>query len=131
MPGLVILRIDAELFFANAQHFRDRVRQLVEEAEPPARAVLVDAEAIYRLDLTAADMLKELAGELEEESVELLFARVKHPVREMMRRSGVEEAVGSSVFFLRVSDGVEEYQRRHLEVSTQQATSPDLKKEHR
>ena len=122
VPGLVILRIDAELFFANAQRFRDRVRQLVEEAEPPARAVLVDAEAVYRLDLTAADMLKELAGELEEESVELLFARVKHPVREMMRRSGVEETVGSSVFFLRVSDGVEEYQRRHPEVSTHQAT---------
>lgn len=122
VPGLVILRIDAELFFANAQHFRDRVRQLIDEAEPPARAVLIDAEAVYRLDLTAAEMLKELATELEDEGIQLLFARVKHPVREMMRRSGVEEAVGSTDFFLTVSAGVGEYQRRHPEGRTQEVT---------
>ena len=88
------------------------MRQLIGEAEPPALAVLVDAEAIVRLDLTAAEMLKELATELEDEGVQLLFARVKHPVREMMRRTGVEEAVGSSDFFLRVSEGVDAYRRR-------------------
>ena len=117
VSGLVILRIDAGLFFANAQYFRDRVRQLVTEAEPSARAVLVDAEAVYRLDFTAAVMLKELASEMEDESIELLFARVKHPVRQMMRRSGVEEAVGGSDFFLTVSEGVTEYLRRHPEAA--------------
>ena len=112
-PGLVIFRFDAELFFANSQKFRDRVRELMKTADPPAKAVLADFEAVYDLDLTAADMLKELASELAGEEIELFFARVKTPVRDMMRGSGVEDAVGPDHFYESVHAGVDDYLRRH------------------
>ena len=73
-PGLVILRIDGELFFANARWFRDTVRSLVHDQTPPVRELLVHAGAVPHLDTTAAAMLKELIGELRDDGVELAFA---------------------------------------------------------
>ena len=80
-PGLVIFRFDQEIFFANATFFRDQIRQLVESNNPPARAILVDAEAITHIDSTAVDMLGDLHDELLSEGIGLLFARTKGPVQ--------------------------------------------------
>jgi high affinity sulfate transporter 1 len=116
-PGLIIVRIEAGLFFANAEHFRARVHQLIQEAEPAARALLVDCEGMYVLDFTAAEMLSELATELKEEDVQLLLTRVKPPVEEMLRRTGVEDIAGQAGF-LTVTEAVEEYQRRNPRASS-------------
>ena len=113
--GLIIFRLDAELFFANATYFRDRVREQRATADPPARAILVDAEAIHDLDITAAEMLKELASELADDGIELLFARVHQTVREMMQRSGVEDAVGPDHIYPTIQDGVDDFLTRHPE----------------
>ena len=106
-PGLIIFRLDAELFFANATYFRDRLGEQRVIADPPARAILVDAEAITDMDLTAAAMLKELTSELAAEGIELLFAVVHQTVREMMERSGVEDAIGADHIYPTVQDGVD------------------------
>ena len=113
VAGLVIFRFDSELFFANANFFKDRVRQLVATSEPPARALLIDAEAIYDLDTTAADTLEELRSELASTGVELLMARVHGPVRDMLRRSGLEESIGPARIHATVRAGVEDYLKRH------------------
>ena len=65
-PGLVILRVDGELFFANARWFRDVVRSLVRDQSPPVRELLVHAGAVPHIDTTAAQMLRELIAELEQ-----------------------------------------------------------------
>jgi MFS superfamily sulfate permease-like transporter len=114
-PGLIMFRLDAELFFANATYFRDRVREQLATADPPARAILVDSEAIHNLDITAAEMLKELASELADDGIELLFARVHQTVREMMQRSGVEDAVGPDHIYPTIQDGVDDFLTRHPE----------------
>jgi MFS superfamily sulfate permease-like transporter len=106
-PGLIIFRLDAALFFANASYFRDTIREQRVIADPPARAILVDAEAITDLDLTAAAMLKELTSELAADGIELLFAVVHQEVREMMERSGVEDAIGADHIYPTVQDGVD------------------------
>ncbi len=116
-PGLIIFRLDGELFFANATYFRDRVRERRTAADPPARAILVDAEAIHDLDITAAEMLKELTSELATDGVELLFARVHQTVREMMQRSGVEDAVGPDHIYPSVQAGVDDFLARHPEAA--------------
>jgi SulP family sulfate permease len=110
-----MFRLDAELFFANATYFRDRVREQLATADPPARAILVDAEAIHDLDITAAEMLKELASELADEGIELLFARVHQTVREMMHRSAVEDAIGLDHIYPSIQDGVDDFLSRHPE----------------
>ena len=97
-PGLVIFRFDQEIFFANAALFRDRVRELVKDAEPPVRRVTVDASAITYVDTTGLDMLGELQDELEREGVEIVFARLKGPVHDVFRRA---EKVGAIRHFRR------------------------------
>ena len=112
-PGLIIFRFDTELFFANANYFRDQIREVVREAQPPARAILVDAGAISHIDTTGTDMLAELVTELSESNVELLLARVKGPVRDILRRSGLEDAFGGDRIYPTVRAGVAAYQARH------------------
>jgi len=112
IAGLVIFRFDAELFFANANVFRDTVRQLVAASEPPATALLIDAEGITDLDTSAADTLEELRSELASTGVELVMARVHGRVRDMMRRSGLEESIGQDQIYATVRAGVEGYLER-------------------
>jgi len=86
-PGLVILRFDQEVFFANAALFRDHVRVLAAQGDPPVREVIVDASAITYVDTTGLDMLGELQLELEGRGVELVFARLKGEVHDMFERA--------------------------------------------
>ncbi|MGZ4350899.1 MAG: SulP family inorganic anion transporter, partial [Solirubrobacteraceae bacterium] len=78
LPGLVILRFDAPLFFANARTVRDEVRRLA-AASPPPRWILVAAEPLTDVDTTAADMLLALDEELNAAGTSLVFAELKDP----------------------------------------------------
>ena len=108
-PGLVILRIDGELFFANARWFRDTVRSLVRDQTPPVRELLVHVGAVPHLDTTAATMLKELIGELREADIELAFARATTGLVHDMERNGIVELVGEDRFFDTVAAGVDDF----------------------
>ena len=105
-PGLVIFRFDQEIFFANATFFRDQIRQFVRSNSPPAQAILVDAEAITHIDSTAIDMLGDLHDELTSESVSLLFARTKGPVRDTLARAGLVERFGPESFYPTLESGL-------------------------
>jgi MFS superfamily sulfate permease-like transporter len=85
IPGLVIFRFDAQLFFANARTFRDQVRRLA-AAEPHPRWILIAAEPITDVDTTAADMLADLDPELNAAGTSLVFAELKDPVRAKLER---------------------------------------------
>jgi sulfate permease, SulP family len=104
MPGLIVYRFDAPLFFANADLFRDQLLRLVHEAATPVRQVIVNAEAIYDIDTTGIRMLERLHDELAAESVRLGFARLKTRPRSLMRATGLEERIGIENFWLRVED---------------------------
>jgi MFS superfamily sulfate permease-like transporter len=108
-PGLVILRVDGELFFANARWFQKTVRSLVRGQTPPVREVLVHAGAVPHLDTTAAAMLKELIAELDASDVELDFARVTAPLYENLLSNGIVELVGLDNFHETVAAGVTDF----------------------
>ena len=109
IPGLLLYRFDAPLFFANAGWFRRRVRRLVAEAAHPVRWVVVAAEPITDIDTTAADSLRQLLEELRAEQVTLAFAELKGPVKDRLRRYGLFEAVGPDRFFPTVGTAVDGY----------------------
>lgn len=88
IPGLVLYRFDAPLFFANADIFRERVLERATSAEPPARWVIVAAEPITDIDTTASAALVELHEELDHSGIVLGFAELKDFVRERLRRDG-------------------------------------------
>jgi MFS superfamily sulfate permease-like transporter len=85
LPGLVIFRFDAPLFFANARTFRDQIRRLA-AAEPRPRWILIAAESMTDVDTTAADMLADLDEELNAKGTSLVFAELKDPVRMKLER---------------------------------------------
>jgi len=108
-PGLVILRVDGELFFANARWFRETVRSLVRDQAPPVRELLVHAGAVPHLDTTAAAMLKELITELHEDDIELVFARVTTDLHKDLERNGIVRLVGEDRFYETVAAGVDDF----------------------
>jgi high affinity sulfate transporter 1 len=111
LPGLVIYRFDAPLFFANAKTFRDEVRRLA-DAEPPVRWVVIAAEPITDVDTTAADVLFELDRQLDEHGQALVFAELKDPVRRKIERYGLAQAIEPRHFFPTVEAAVEAYRVR-------------------
>ena len=108
-PGLVIFRFDQEIFFANATLFRDHVRELVAGAEPPVRTVIVDASAVTHVDTTALDMIGELQRELAGRGVELVFARIKGPVHDVLRRAESAGAIDSFRLFPTLRSAVADF----------------------
>jgi high affinity sulfate transporter 1 len=111
IPGLVILRWDAPLFFANSLLFRDTVRRTIAAAEPPARWVIVAAEPITDIDTTAADMLVKLDEELNRADLHLAFAELKDPVREKLERYSIYETIDPDHFYPTVRAAVKAFLR--------------------
>jgi high affinity sulfate transporter 1 len=88
IPGLVLYRFDAPLFFANAEYFRERIRALARPGD--ARWIVVAAEPITDIDTTAGEILRGLTDELDASGIELAFAELKDPVRDRLRGYGMD-----------------------------------------
>jgi MFS superfamily sulfate permease-like transporter len=113
VPGLLIYRFDSVLFFSNAEYFTDEVQEYIAAADVPVQKVLVNAETINDLDTTGTDKLIKLHEELDRDGIQLAFAEVHDPVREMMRRTGAEEVIGAKNFYASVSAGVKAFLQRN------------------
>jgi high affinity sulfate transporter 1 len=111
LPGLVIYRFDAPLFFANVKTFRDEVLALARR-EPAPHWILVAAEPITDVDTTAADVLFELDHLLDERGQTLVFAELKDPVRRKIERYGLTQEIEPRHFFPTVEAAVEEWRVR-------------------
>ena len=89
-PGLLIIRFDADLFFANANVFADHVREAIDASDPKPSVVLIDAESINDVDTTALSIVRDFRDELAAEGIELWVARMKsHVEEEATRINGV------------------------------------------
>jgi MFS superfamily sulfate permease-like transporter len=109
VPGLVLFRWDAPLFFANAELFRNRVLDAVANASTPVRWLVVGAEPITSVDLTSADVLDELDKTLHEAGIELCFAEMKDPVKDKLKRFGLFARFGEEHFFATTGEAVARY----------------------
>ena len=99
IPGVMILRLDGPLYYANALTVRDRAKTLIEEAEALPRAVIFDAAAQDEIDVTSTDTLKSLVKELRAKNIVVYFAEVHAPIREFSRRTGLLELIGEDKVF--------------------------------
>jgi len=111
VPGLVLFRWDAPLFFANAELFQERVRQAVDASPTSVRRVVVAAEPVTSIDVTSADMLAELEHELRRNDVELRFAEMKDPVKDKLKRFELFERFGT--FYPTIGAAVDAYLEDH------------------
>ncbi len=101
VPGLIAYRIDAPLFYANAEHFLKEVQDLIDAANPAVKWLLIDAEAIIDIDVTAAEALSELQQELECKGIILAVARANHRFSIYLNVLDCPSALGPRISFLR------------------------------
>lgn len=113
VPGLVLFRWDAPLFFANAELFQMRILQAIEASPTPVRRVVVAAEPVTSIDITSADMLGDLSGTLRERGIELHFAEMKDPVKDKLIRFELLELLGERIFQPTVGAAVDAYLEDH------------------
>jgi MFS superfamily sulfate permease-like transporter len=113
IPGLVLFRWDAPLFFANAEYFHDRVLDAAASSPTPVRRLVVAAEPVTSVDVTSADMLVELDETLRAAGIELCFAEMKGPVKDKLKRFGLFARLGAEAFFPTVGAAVSGYLAAH------------------
>ncbi len=113
IPGLVLFRWDAPLFFANAELFHRRVLDAVAGSPTPVSWVVVAAEPVTSVDVTAADAVAELDEELHAKGIELCFAEMKGPVKDKLKRFGLFSRLGEDTFFRTIGESVTAYLARH------------------
>ena len=111
VPGLVILRLDAPLYFFNANVARTQI--LAQTAvDPPPQAILLDLGASADLDIGTSDMLRDLVSDLRRANIDLLFAQVRGSVRRRMRKTGLFDHIGEDHIFLSVDAAVQSFLSR-------------------
>ncbi len=113
IPGLVLFRWDAPLFFANAELFSKRVLDAVSSSPTPVRWLVVAAEPVTSVDVTAADAVLELDDRLLSLGIELGFAEMKDPVKDKLKRFGLFARIGEGSFFATVGEAVSAYRTRY------------------
>lgn len=112
VPGLVLFRWDAPLFFANAELFNQRIYEAIAASPTPVERIVVTAAPITSIDVTSADSLGELIDELEREDVEFCFAEMKDPVKDKLKRFGLFSRLGEGGFAPTVDAAVHDYLNR-------------------
>jgi high affinity sulfate transporter 1 len=113
IPGLVLFRWDAPLFFANAELFRERVLDAAAASPTPVRWLVVGAEPITSVDVTAADTLVEMDKDLHAAGIDLCFAEMKDPVKDKLKRFGLFSRLGEERFFPTMGQAVSSYLKAH------------------
>jgi MFS superfamily sulfate permease-like transporter len=109
VPGLLLFRWDAPLFFANADVFEERVRKAILRAPTPVRRLMVTAEPMTDVDTSAAEMLERLHAELTADNIELAFAEMKHPVLDRLEAYGLLDVLGREHFHPTIGAAVRDY----------------------
>jgi high affinity sulfate transporter 1 len=109
VPGLLLYRWDAPLFFANADVFEERLTKAIAAAPTPVRRVVVTAEPMTDVDTSAADVLERVHRMLAADGVELAFAEMKSPVTDQLERYGLLDVLGRHLFFPTIGTAVRDY----------------------
>jgi high affinity sulfate transporter 1 len=112
VEGLTIIRLDAPLYFFNANVAKSQIIEIVAGQDPPPRGVVIALAATADLDVTTTDMLFDLLGNFGERSIVVLVAQVKGSVRDRMRRTGLMDELGEDRVHLSIASAVADFERR-------------------
>nr|WP_256979839.1 SulP family inorganic anion transporter [Burkholderia sp. AU16741] len=111
-PGLVLFRWDAPLFYANVEIFCEHLHAAIARSACPVTRIVVAAEPVTDIDVSAADQLVALCEELREQRIALNFAEMKGPVKDRLRAYGLFDVFGAASFFPTVTDAVAHHVQR-------------------
>jgi MFS superfamily sulfate permease-like transporter len=109
----VLFRWDAPLFFANAEFFKERILEAAGKPHDKVEWLVVAAEPVTSVDVTAADVLSELDRTLHDAGIKLCFAELKDPVKDKLKRFGLFAQFGEQSFFPTIEAAVNRYLETH------------------
>lgn len=113
VPGLLIVRLDAALYFLNANVARSQLLTLIAASQPAPQAVLFDLGASADLDIASLDMLKHLVVELDEIGIDVLLAQVRGSVRDRLRQASLMTEIGEDRVYQSVTAAVHDFEQRN------------------
>ena len=113
VPGLVLFRWDAPLFFANAELFQERILEAIGNSPTPVKRIIVAAEPVTSVDVTSADVIAELLKTLRAAQIELHLAEMKDPVKEKLERFELIDLLGANIFHPTLGAAVDAYLEQH------------------
>ncbi|MEX0661297.1 MAG: solute carrier family 26 protein [Balneolaceae bacterium] len=103
---VLIYRFDSQLYFANVEHFRDTIDELIDQKENHLQLVVLDASAINNIDSTGIHTLKELINDLNEKDIQLYFAGAIGPLRDKLKICGITEGLSVKNFHFDVEGAI-------------------------
>jgi MFS superfamily sulfate permease-like transporter len=106
IPGLLVLPLEAPLFYANASPVAEAVKRLAGASDPRPRAVILDLSPNANLDITSSEKLVELVTALRTADIDFALAEMRHPARETARRSGALETIGEDHVFHTIDEAI-------------------------
>lgn len=108
-PDVLVYRFDSQLYFANIQYFVDSLCEAIKKKDPALKMVVINAQAINALDMSAVYGLKDLLISLKERNYTIYFTEVIGPVRDTMKKTGIYELIGKEHFHMRVHDAIKHF----------------------
>lgn len=111
-PGVMIMRFDAQLYFANVGFFRDKLQAMESQQAEPLKLVILNAESVSSIDSSAAHILEEIVKDYHARGIHFYIAGINGPVRDALTKAHVTETIGRDCFFLHVADAVEHFNLR-------------------
>lgn len=111
VEGLLMIRFDAPLFFANAPSFGRRLQEMMVAADRPIQRVVVVGNAITDIDTTGAEILSDVLTDLDSKGVEFAFAGLKGPVKDRLRTYGIYHRIGEENFYPNTISAVKAFKK--------------------
>lgn len=126
LPGLLALRLESPLFYANATPVRDRIKALVGTCDPTPTALSLDIGANDRLDITSAEILMTLVATMRSAGIDVALAEVRQPVINMAKRVGLLEHLGEDRIFHTIDEAVEALDGRSGRARRHETNNPEV-----
>jgi SulP family sulfate permease len=109
---LLIVRFDASLYFANTNYFADNLEAMIEKKGKTLKVLIINTESISNIDSSAVHMIKDLLTDMKRRRIEVFFTGLKGPVRDILYRAHLIEAIGEENFFMSVQEAVDNYDQK-------------------
>ena len=109
-PAILIVRFDAQLFFANVQYFKDQLEEFVEEKGQDLKLIIIDGESINNIDSSGVYMLNDVISKYNDKKIEIALTGMKGPVRDVLEKSGVMKKIRYQNSFMSIQEAVDAFE---------------------
>ncbi|WP_298363351.1 solute carrier family 26 protein [uncultured Lutibacter sp.] len=115
---LLILRFDAQIYFANVNYFKDKLEEFIAQKGEKLKLIIIDGESINSIDSSGVYMLKDLIKRYKSLHIEIVFSGMKGPVRDVLEKSGIMSNIGYTNCFMSIQEAVDSYNERKKNLET-------------